>query len=564
MKAILIGLMALVVMTTSIGGAQEYIKYSSDVTPEDGVYRVELKVIGIASDTAEQFISKYPSNFIFVIDTSYSMETLYNGKSRLDWATEMTKELMTVFQKDSKVAIVAFSDSAVVKKALTPIRELKEEFPTLEYDGKTCIGCGLNKGIILLKTEKRPSYIILLTDGKNTGNIDPLEVAREGAIPIYAVSIGEKDEIDSDLLENIADVTGGAYIHVSEIDKLKTEILEKILKTKKISAQDLNIEYTPNDAVTVDLKTISVTSGNMETGINPRFKSEISPTGAELLKVFAPQLIPRDELLIKFSAIPKREVSNLGKVTLSAKDPKKEIKEEYDLKVTPKIKLEMNVDYPDTIYYAVSREIVVNLKNPSETDVILKPELQTLGEVQILKKPEETLKLGAQDSETLVWELKSNEPKKDKAILQLKITGDNVILPDMPQKEVLIDEVYTQAKNAKYGMWGVYLGAILAAFGIVAVILYWRLIILYWRLRKKYKICKEIGRQELVNELKPIVMAMQEPEHVKKELLKRMGLEDEKSVEEEDKEKPIKKDEKPKETKNEEEDELSKIRLGSD
>ncbi|MFQ6072790.1 MAG: VWA domain-containing protein, partial [Methanosarcinales archaeon] len=494
-------------------------KYSSDVTPEDGVYRVELKVIGIASETAEQFISKYPSNFIFVIDTSDSMKTQYNGKSRLDWATEMTKEIMTVFQKDSNVAIVGFSDSAVVKKALTPIRELKEEFPTLEYGGRTCIGCGLNKGIELLKNykEKRPSYIILLTDGRNTGNIDPLEVAREGAIPIYAVSIGEKDQIDSDLLEKIADVTGGAYIHVSEIDKLKTEIQEKILKTKKISAQDLNIEYTPNYEVTVDLKTISVTSGNMETNINPVFKSEISPTGAELLKVFAPQLIPRDELLIKFNAIPKREVSNLGKVTLSAKDPKKEIKEEYDLKVTPKIKLEMNVDYPDTIYYAVAREVVVNLKNPSDTEVTIKPELQTLGDVKILKKPEETLKLGAQDSKTLTWELKSKEPKKDKAILQLKITGDNVILPEMPQKEVQVDEVYTQAKNAKYGMWGVYLGAILAAFGIGAVIL-------YWRLRKKYKICKEIGRQELVNELKPSVMQINEPDYIKNEILSKMGI----------------------------------------
>jgi len=65
-------------------------------------------------------------------------------------------------------------------------------------------------------------------------------------------------------------------------------------------------------------------------------------------------------------------------------------------------------------------------------------------------------------------------------------------------------------------MWGVYLGAILAAFGIVAVIL-------YWRLRKKYKNCKENGRQELVNELEPSVMQINEPDYIKNEILSKMG-----------------------------------------
>jgi len=430
--------------------AKEYIDYSQKVYLEDSNYRVEIRVTGIASETVEQFISKYPSNIVFVIDTSGSMETLYNGKSRLNWAIEKSKELMNVFQNNSNVGMVGFSDDAVIIKAFTPVSELsKSTLTTPKYGGGTCIGCGLDKGIELLKNypEKRPSYIILLTDGKNTGSIDPVEVARKGAVPIYAVSIGEKDEIDSDLLTNIASSSGGAYIHVTEIDKLKTKIQELIIKTKKISGQNIRIGYTPSKDMTIDIKTISVTAGNMETGIKPVSSHEISSTGIELLKVFAPQLSPRDEFIIQFSAVPKKEVSSLGTVTLSAKDPEKEIDKEYDLKVTPQIKLEMNVDYPDTIYYAVSRDVNVTLKNPSDTEVTIKPDLQPIGDVQIIKKPDKTVQISARSGKTLTWELKSKEPKKDKVILLLKISGDNIIEPDIPEKEIQMDYVYKIADD---------------------------------------------------------------------------------------------------------------------
>ncbi len=160
---------------------------------------------------------------------------------------------MVVFAGESFTQCPITSDHNVLKAQIAEIKSGMVE------DG-TAIGMGLATSVNRLKDSKAESkVVILLTDGvNNSGFIDPItaaETAREYGIKVYTIGVGTKGQapypardvfgrtvlqntevlIDEELLERIADLTGGRYFRAtdnaglrkiySEIDKLeKTEV----------------------------------------------------------------------------------------------------------------------------------------------------------------------------------------------------------------------------------------------------------------------------------------------------------------------------------------------------
>jgi len=168
---------------------------------------------------------------------------------------------LVVFAAESFTQCPITSDHEVLKKLFS---EVKNGF--LE-DG-TAIGMGLATSISRLKESKAASkVVVLMTDGvNNSGFIDPAtaaETAKQFGIKVYTIGVGSegtapypvknffgnslrniKVEIDEELLEDIAEQTGGRYFRAkdnrglqqiyNEIDRLeKTEV--EVTRVKRYS-----------------------------------------------------------------------------------------------------------------------------------------------------------------------------------------------------------------------------------------------------------------------------------------------------------------------------------------
>jgi Ca-activated chloride channel family protein len=134
-------------------------------------------------------------------------------------------------------------------------------------DPGTAIGMGLATAVNRLKESRAKSkVIILLTDGvNNTGFIDPKiasELAVEYGIKVYTIGLGTNGmaqspigirpdgsfqygsiqvEIDEELLNEIAETTGGQYFRATSTTKLN-EIYDEINKLEKTDIEEF--KYT--------------------------------------------------------------------------------------------------------------------------------------------------------------------------------------------------------------------------------------------------------------------------------------------------------------------------------
>ena len=158
---------------------------------------------------------------------------------------------LVVFSSESFTQCPLTIDHAVVK---TLLKEIK---PGMIADG-TAIGLGLATAVDRLKDSKAKSkVIILLTDGvNNMGFIDPLTaagIAQTFGVRVYTIGVGANGnapypvqtpfgiqyqsipaELDEDLLQKIAEETGGKYFRATDNTTLKSvyQDIDRLEKTK--------------------------------------------------------------------------------------------------------------------------------------------------------------------------------------------------------------------------------------------------------------------------------------------------------------------------------------------
>lgn len=205
-------------------------------------------------------------DIVMAVDVSTSMKARDLRPNRL----EATKQVAMDFIKDrvnDRIGLVVYAGESYTQTPLTSdhkviLNSLKGlKFDQIE-DG-TAIGLGLGTAITRLKESKAKSkVIILLTDGENNrGNIDPLtaaQIAKEFNIRTYTIGVGTKGmapypvpdmfgrmtirnievSIDEELLQQIAEQTGGQYFRATDNKKLQ-EIYGEIDKLEKTKLQEL-------------------------------------------------------------------------------------------------------------------------------------------------------------------------------------------------------------------------------------------------------------------------------------------------------------------------------------
>lgn len=182
---------------------------------------------------------------------------------------EAAKEVAIKFiadRPDDNVGLVIFAGESFTQCPLTTdhavlinlVRSVK--FGEMGIDDGTAIGLGLARAVDRIKdSQAKSKVVILLTDGSNnSGDIAPLtaaEIAKKMGVRVYTIAVGKHGmapypfqtpfgiqyqnvpvEIDEEVLQQIAKMTGGSYFRATDNATL-SEIYAEIDQMEKTKLQ---------------------------------------------------------------------------------------------------------------------------------------------------------------------------------------------------------------------------------------------------------------------------------------------------------------------------------------
>ncbi len=211
----------------------------------------------------EEVVNAEGIDIFMVMDLSSSMLAKDFEPDRLEVSKEVAIDFVEKRPYD-RIGLAVFAGESFTQCPLTTDHRILKNFLAdlecgLLEDG-TAIGMGLASAVNRLKdTETKSKIIILLTDGvNNVGYIKPktaAEIAQEFDIKVYTIGIGSRGEaltpvsrrsdgqyvfgyarveIDEELLNEIAKMTGGQYFRATDVEslvKIYAEI-DELEKTK--------------------------------------------------------------------------------------------------------------------------------------------------------------------------------------------------------------------------------------------------------------------------------------------------------------------------------------------
>lgn len=219
-------------------------------------------VVALARPQSSNSWETYTSegiDIVLALDISGSMLARDFQPDRLEAAKEVATKFILERPQD-KIGLVVFSGESFTQSPLTTdhavlINLLRDIKSGMIEDG-TAIGLGLANGVNRLKeSQSKSKVVILLTDGvNNRGAIAPAtaaELAKSFGIRVYTIGVGTYGEapypfqtpfgvqmqnvpveIDENILQQIATLTGGKYFRATDNEKL-TQIYQEIDQLEK-------------------------------------------------------------------------------------------------------------------------------------------------------------------------------------------------------------------------------------------------------------------------------------------------------------------------------------------
>ncbi len=198
-------------------------------------------------------------DIVMLLDISGSMLAEDFKPNRVEAAKNVMNDFINGRVSD-RIGLVVFARDSFTQCPLTidysVLKNLLKEIHTGMIEDGTAIGNAIANGVNRLKDSKAKSKImILLTDGvNNSGEVDPVtaaQIAAKFGIRIYTIGVGTMGEapypfqtpfgvryqmvpveIDENLLQQIASITGGKYFRATNNQKL-SDIYKEIDKLEK-------------------------------------------------------------------------------------------------------------------------------------------------------------------------------------------------------------------------------------------------------------------------------------------------------------------------------------------
>ncbi len=228
------------------------------------VFALVLLTIALArpqSTLRGENVSTEGIDIVLVNDISGSMLAEDFRPNRIEAAKKVAMDFIDGRPTD-RIGLVIFSGESFTQCPLTldhgVVKNLLSEIKSGMIEDGTAIGMGLATAVSRLKDSKAKSrVIVLLTDGiNNRGFIDPMTaagIAQQFGIRVYTIGVGTIGmapypvqtpfgtqyqnvpvEIDEQLLQKIADQTGGKYYRATDNKKLRAiyDEIDRLEKTK--------------------------------------------------------------------------------------------------------------------------------------------------------------------------------------------------------------------------------------------------------------------------------------------------------------------------------------------
>lgn len=205
-------------------------------------------------------------DIVMAIDVSSSMLARDLKPNRLSALKKVASDFIKKRPND-RIGLVVYAGESYTKTPITTdkgiVLNALRDISYGQLEDGTAIGMGLATSVNRLKESKAKSkIIILLTDGvNNSGFIEPqtaADLATEYGIKTYTIGLGTNGnaltpinynadgsfrygmrqvEIDEELLESIAEVTGGKYFRATNNETLE-EIYDEINKLEKTEIEE--------------------------------------------------------------------------------------------------------------------------------------------------------------------------------------------------------------------------------------------------------------------------------------------------------------------------------------
>ena len=204
-------------------------------------------------------------DIMLALDISGTMLAEDLKPNRLEAAKEVAVKFIADRPNDN-IGLVVFAGESFTQCPLTTDQVVLTnlvnavKFGEMGIDDGTAIGLGLARAVDRIKDSTAKSkVIILLTDGSNnSGDIAPItaaEIAKQMGVRVYTIAVGKHglapypyqtpvgiryqnipDEIDEEVLQQIAQITGGSYFRATDNTTL-TAIYSEIDEMEKTKLQ---------------------------------------------------------------------------------------------------------------------------------------------------------------------------------------------------------------------------------------------------------------------------------------------------------------------------------------
>lgn len=200
-------------------------------------------------------------DILITLDISRSMMSMdFKPKNRLEVAKEVVGDFIEKREND-RLGLVIFAGESYTRCPLTIdydiLKYVLAETASGELEDGTALGMALATSVNRIRFSKsKTKIIILLTDGvNNRGEIDPKDAARiakDFGVKVYTIGVGIRGkapypvtdeygrtrhimvdvQIDEELLQQIANDTGGLYFRATDREQLQ-EIFTEIDRWEK-------------------------------------------------------------------------------------------------------------------------------------------------------------------------------------------------------------------------------------------------------------------------------------------------------------------------------------------
>jgi Ca-activated chloride channel homolog len=201
------------------------------------------------------------TSIVLVTDHSSSMTATDVEPNRMAAAQSAANTFVDELPGRARVGIVTYATSVDATQAPSVDHDLTRRVIDGQVaNGSTATGDAVATALQLVRSEggNVPSAIVLLSDGKTTAGIEPVEVARQPGerkkIPVYTVALGTPGAVlqnpdpygpdldvspDRETLRRIADVSGGEAFTADDSGRLESiyERLGSQLGTRKVKRE---------------------------------------------------------------------------------------------------------------------------------------------------------------------------------------------------------------------------------------------------------------------------------------------------------------------------------------